>query len=949
MIPFTGGKVCNVVASGDESEVAVASIRGRVALYRISPTIHVLQSRREKEPRGMRSSPGDAFRHLYDVPYHVNNEVTEMRWSPNGKFLFVGDNQGVISQTDVASLDEFPRPPPSRIILRLQSRILQIDCSFPYLAISTLAATFLCDLEKEDFTRIIQSDANNSSKRDIKSAGLCFVPLEVQGGREHLLIGEVETGRIFRCGMDGGVISCQKVDLSPGTRGPVGFFDPKKCDPPRCPGTYQDFNYSPSKMFPTEDGKFIISVSSNRIFLYDAKSCQILAWNEDFNRINSLKIVANYGLLWYGGKLQVFALTPFRSYGRQLFKAGLTSLLENWISYTLSLLGYQGQTDAQNNNNGNNYTAIKAFREMMSPIEEDDEFCIFVGNFVPFDLIDPEAKKRKLEGESYDKKLRRGVKKLVDSVKSTETDKNINFSTKIRTMLTAVTEFYMEMFPFLGTNNNKDGKISSLTLLRVLASTHLFLKQREVTTLKQDLAKYYLEESVISGVCGPILKCVQSGGGSLDKSENDNDISEFCNFLHLAKNLLVQKYFKDLGISPEMVAQDALVADVTVLLLPLISDKVLYANYMASFEPVLSKMFFTWVVILTFFEDKTHLLPFSGMLRAIQNPQVFDKLVDQIVSSVYREVIFPRGDETSVQIQAVNYFPHFVTFALLYAKCGEISKLVGAPRSMSSLVLNLFPLKRSVKEDLVQKIIQLSSLNPVLFKMLYKGCLEDGRSLRLCGCGIQGGFGTLEGIVPPFQRAIEEGVLHVLVGQYFERGDVLPSIKMPIHLFAMRRCLILPYLQSSVCDDILPDHVKLLMLSRSRVCSGLEHISFNLENLQVIRDAVTKRKKDKFASEKEACSSCRKELLSNNSAFEGISMDCVGVWMIENSESIEKFMEILEKLGLNSRGEFSLRFFQLIIRREELRNKKRRKEDAGLRDVVSLSNLTCSILHNKNK
>ncbi|XP_035710885.1 uncharacterized protein LOC110854200 isoform X3 [Folsomia candida] len=595
MIPFTGGKVCNVVASGDESEVAVASIRGRVALYRISPTIHVLQSRREKEPRGMRSSPGDAFRHLYDVPYHVNNEVTEMRWSPNGKFLFVGDNQGVISQTDVASLDEFPRPPPSRIILRLQSRILQIDCSFPYLAISTLAATFLCDLEKEDFTRIIQSDANNSSKRDIKSAGLCFVPLEVQGGREHLLIGEVETGRIFRCGMDGGVISCQKVDLSPGTRGPVGFFDPKKCDPPRCPGTYQDFNYSPSKMFPTEDGKFIISVSSNRIFLYDAKSCQILAWNEDFNRINSLKIVANYGLLWYGGKLQVFALTPFRSYGRQLFKAGLTSLLENWISYTLSLLGYQGQTDAQNNNNGNNYTAIKAFREMMSPIEEDDEFCIFVGNFVPFDLIDPEAKKRKLEGESYDKKLRRGVKKLVDSVK------------------------------------------------------------------------------------------------------------------------------------------------------------------------------------------------------------------------------------------------------------------------------------------------------------------------------------------------------------------ILPSIKMPIHLFAMRRCLILPYLQSSVCDDILPDHVKLLMLSRSRVCSGLEHISFNLENLQVIRDAVTKRKKDKFASEKEACSSCRKELLSNNSAFEGISMDCVGVWMIENSESIEKFMEILEKLGLNSRGEFSLRFFQLIIRREELRNKKRRKEDAGLRDVVSLSNLTCSILHNKNK
>jgi len=112
MIPFKGGKVCHIVASLDESDVAVASIRGKVSIYRISPSVHYNLSRDDTHedqegnkigasPRNSSSTGRDAYHHLFDVPHHVQSEITEMQWSPNGKFLFIGDSQGVISEVDV--------------------------------------------------------------------------------------------------------------------------------------------------------------------------------------------------------------------------------------------------------------------------------------------------------------------------------------------------------------------------------------------------------------------------------------------------------------------------------------------------------------------------------------------------------------------------------------------------------------------------------------------------------------------------------------------------------------------------------------------------------------------------------------------------------------------------------------------------------------------------------
>lgn len=95
IIPFKGGKVCGISCAEDETDVAVGSLRGNVTIYRLKSidTGSLYPS----------SSVGQiTVKPVYTVTHHRNNEITEMQWSPNGRYLFIGDTQGIISQVDVS-------------------------------------------------------------------------------------------------------------------------------------------------------------------------------------------------------------------------------------------------------------------------------------------------------------------------------------------------------------------------------------------------------------------------------------------------------------------------------------------------------------------------------------------------------------------------------------------------------------------------------------------------------------------------------------------------------------------------------------------------------------------------------------------------------------------------------------------------------------------------------
>lgn len=142
--------------------------------------------------------------------------------------------------------------------------------------------------------------------------------------------------------------------------------------------------------------------------------------------------------------------------------------------------------------------------------------------------------------------------------------------------------------------------------------------------------------------------------------------------------------------------------------------------------------------------------------------------------------------------------------------------------------------------------------------------------------------------------------IHAKIETFLFSGEDL--LNNTVHDFAMKRCLVLKYFESSVADDLIPDDkTKIAMILRSGVCGALQHLRFNLDNLQALLQAL---KSDEL---QRICGSCGCELGGLGKTYSNISRDCVGVWMLENVGSVTRFMQILDKVGLNTPGDLSLR------------------------------------------
>ncbi|XP_003742832.1 Hermansky-Pudlak syndrome 5 protein homolog [Galendromus occidentalis] len=109
---------------------------------------------------------------LFSVQSHLKNLVTQLVWSSTGAQLIAGDNAGVVSITDVYSLNDavlFEFSPTNA--LALDSDIVQIDAASDRILISTLTAAYLFDLDERYFTKVGKKPRNGVY-------GACFFSLE---------------------------------------------------------------------------------------------------------------------------------------------------------------------------------------------------------------------------------------------------------------------------------------------------------------------------------------------------------------------------------------------------------------------------------------------------------------------------------------------------------------------------------------------------------------------------------------------------------------------------------------------------------------------------------------------------------------------------------------------------------------------------------------------------
>jgi len=100
MIPFKGGKVCCISCAENERDLAIGSIRGQVSVYQL-----IEQSLQPQTPSV--SAPVAFFKYVHTIEHHKGNEITELHWSPNGRYLFIGDNQGLVSQANVSVYEKY--------------------------------------------------------------------------------------------------------------------------------------------------------------------------------------------------------------------------------------------------------------------------------------------------------------------------------------------------------------------------------------------------------------------------------------------------------------------------------------------------------------------------------------------------------------------------------------------------------------------------------------------------------------------------------------------------------------------------------------------------------------------------------------------------------------------------------------------------------------------------
>ncbi|XP_022649239.1 Hermansky-Pudlak syndrome 5 protein homolog [Varroa jacobsoni] len=98
---------------------------------------------------------------LYRSEAHANSTVSQLLWTRSGSCFIGGDHRGVVSVTDLYALNDmvlFDISPTN--ILTLDSRIIQIDTFRDRLVISTLTASYLCDLDGKRFTKIGKKSRN---------------------------------------------------------------------------------------------------------------------------------------------------------------------------------------------------------------------------------------------------------------------------------------------------------------------------------------------------------------------------------------------------------------------------------------------------------------------------------------------------------------------------------------------------------------------------------------------------------------------------------------------------------------------------------------------------------------------------------------------------------------------------------------------------------------------
>ncbi|XP_023242056.1 Hermansky-Pudlak syndrome 5 protein homolog isoform X1 [Centruroides sculpturatus] len=318
-VPSKEGSIVQVCIAAEENVLGYASSRGHVL---------VVEHNAEKS-----SSQAQRLQLSYE---HKGALVTSLQWNSTTTKLFVGDDKGKVTVVNVStSRTRNLFQMPSTSLMKLDSKIVQMDFVQDHLLVSTMTRCYLCDTLKEQYSQI------GKKLRD-GDYGACFYPgIRLQD--PYTIFSARPGSRFWEVDMKGNVLNTHQFKQALAVA-PVKLATFRREIESDC----GDLTYNPQSaafhkiytIWPSsETFPFLLTWGQRGLYIFDPKRHKVILWNNEITGVKNAKCYKNDVYIYYiNGEFAKYSLVTIEKAVCHLYQHGLLVQSAQLILSKLHLL-----------------------------------------------------------------------------------------------------------------------------------------------------------------------------------------------------------------------------------------------------------------------------------------------------------------------------------------------------------------------------------------------------------------------------------------------------------------------------------------------------------------------------------------------------------------------------------------------------------------------------------
>ncbi|GFS95742.1 hermansky-Pudlak syndrome 5 protein [Nephila pilipes] len=290
------GPVCQAALSPDENVIAFATNRG-VAI--------VMEHNAE---RG--TAPPQRLQISFE---HRGSIVTAMQWNISSSKIYIGDDKGRVSTRNIFQV-------PTTTLMKLDSKVVQLDFAQDHLLVSTLTKCYLCDTNKEQFLTI------GKKLRD-GEYGACFYP-GVRSVDPCTIYSARPGSRLWEVDVKGNVCCTHQFKAALAIKPEKLYTFRNEINMEEGDDEYKPQATNFQKLLllwpGSEDSPFVFTWSNLKVFVFDPKRAEVILWNDDIKGVKDAKCLKTDVFVHFlDGRFCKFTLMTVEQGVGRLYQQGL--------------------------------------------------------------------------------------------------------------------------------------------------------------------------------------------------------------------------------------------------------------------------------------------------------------------------------------------------------------------------------------------------------------------------------------------------------------------------------------------------------------------------------------------------------------------------------------------------------------------------------------------------